>query len=129
MERQVVPAVSPVVELFGYSRAVRVGRHVFVAGTAPVMEDGADPPSDAYGQMRRCLEIVLAALAEVGARAEDVVRTRIFLTTLDAFEEVGRAHGDVFREIRPATAAVVVAALADPRWVVEIEADAIVPGQ
>jgi enamine deaminase RidA (YjgF/YER057c/UK114 family) len=126
MERQVVPAISPVVELWGYSRAVRVGPHVFVAGTAPVMDGGGDPPPDAYGQARRCLEIVLAALAELGAGAGDVVRTRIFITRAEDADEVGRAHGEVFRETRPATAAVVVAALLDSRWLVEIEADAIV---
>jgi enamine deaminase RidA (YjgF/YER057c/UK114 family) len=126
MKRQLVPAVSRQVDLYGYSRAVKVGRHVFVAGTAPVMEADADPPSDAYGQARRCLEIVLAALEELGARAEDVVRTRVFLTSADDADAVGRAHAEVFRAIRPATAAVVVASLLDPRWLVEIEADAIV---
>jgi enamine deaminase RidA (YjgF/YER057c/UK114 family) len=110
----------------GYSRAVVVGDRVFVSGTAPVMEGGADPPRDAYGQARRCLEIVLAALAEAGARPEDVVRTRMYLVRADDLEEVARAHGEVFGEVRPATTGVVVAALLDPRWLVEIEADAII---
>ena len=110
----------------GYSRAVVVGDHVFVSGTAPVMPDGADPPADPYGQARRCLEILLAALADAGAKPEDVVRTRMFLTRAEDIEEVGRAHAEVFHDVRPATTGVVVAALLDPRWLVEIEADAII---
>jgi enamine deaminase RidA (YjgF/YER057c/UK114 family) len=110
----------------GYSRAVVVGDHVFVSGTAPVMPDGADPPSDPHGQARRCLEIVLAALGEAGARPEDVVRTRMYLTRAGDIDEVGRAHAEVFGDVRPATTGVVVAALLDPRWLVEIEADAII---
>ena len=83
-------------------------------------------PSDAYGQARRCLEIVVAALAEVGAAPEHVVRTRIYLLDATDWEEVGRAHGEVFADVRPATTFVVVAGLLDPRWQVEIEAEAIV---
>ena len=109
----------------GYSRAVVVGRRVFVAGTAPVMPDGGDPPADAYGQARRCLEIIAAALAEVGAGPEHVVRTRVFLTDAADWPEVGRAHGEVFADVRPAST-MVVTALLDPKWLVEIEADAIV---
>jgi enamine deaminase RidA (YjgF/YER057c/UK114 family) len=116
----------PMEREFGYSRAVVVGPRVFVSGTAPVMPDGADPPPDAYGQARRCLEIVLTALAEAGAGPEDVVRTRLYLTRAEDIQEVGRAHGEVFGEIRPATTGIVVAALFDPRWLVEIEADAII---
>lgn len=111
---------------FGYSRAVRVGPHVHVAGTAPVMPEGADPPPDAYGQTRRCLEIIVAALAEAGATPADVVRTRWYLTRTEDMAEVARAHGEVFAEIRPAATGVVVAALFDPRWLVELEADAVV---
>ena len=110
----------------GYSRAVRVGGTVSVAGTAPVMPDGADPPSDPYGQARRCLEIIVAALAEVDAGPEHVVRTRVYLTRAEDWEEVGRAHGEAFGGARPATSMVVVAGLLDSRWLVEIEADAIV---
>jgi enamine deaminase RidA (YjgF/YER057c/UK114 family) len=109
-----------------YSRAVRVGDAVAVAGTAPVMPDGADPPVDAYGQARRCLEIIIEALAAVGAGPEHVVRTRIYLTRADDWPEAGRAHGEVFGQARPATTMLAVAALLDPRWLVEIEADAIV---
>jgi enamine deaminase RidA (YjgF/YER057c/UK114 family) len=126
MERRLISSASPYEPMFGFSRALRVGEHVSVAGTAPIMADGGDPPSDAYGQTRRCLEIILAALAEAGAQAKDVVRTRIYATSPDNFEEVARAHGEVFADIRPASTLVVVAALLDPRWLVEIEADAIV---
>jgi enamine deaminase RidA (YjgF/YER057c/UK114 family) len=110
----------------GYSRAVRVGNVVSIAGTAPVMPDGADPPADPFGQARRCLEIIVASLAEVGAGPADVVRTRIYLTSADDWPEVGRAHGEVFGDARPVTTMLAVSALLDPRWVVEIEADAIV---
>jgi enamine deaminase RidA (YjgF/YER057c/UK114 family) len=110
----------------GFSRAVLVGNAVYVAGTAPVMPDGGDPPSDAYGQARRCLEIIVEALRQAGAGPEHVVRTRTFLTAPEHWEEVGRAHGEVFGDIRPAST-MVVAQLLDPRWLVEMEADAILP--
>jgi enamine deaminase RidA (YjgF/YER057c/UK114 family) len=126
MERQLVSSGSPYEPVFGYSRAVRVGQHVSVAGTAPIMADGGEPPSDAYGQTRRCLEIILAALAEAGAAADDVIRTRVYATRAEDFDEVARAHGEVFSDIRPASAYIVVDALVDPRWLVELEADAIV---
>jgi enamine deaminase RidA (YjgF/YER057c/UK114 family) len=116
----------PMEREFGYSRAVVVGPRVFVSGTAPVMPGGADPPPDAYGQAQRCLEIVLAALAEAGAGPEDVVRTRLYLTRPENIQDVGRAHGEVFGESRPATTGIIVTALFDPRWLVEIEADAII---
>ena len=121
-----MPAVSPMAASVGYSRAVRVGDHVSVAGTAPVMPDGADPPAGPYEQARRCLEIVVASLAELGAGPEHVVRTRVYLTRADDWPEVGRAHGEVFGGSTPASTMVVVAALLDPRWLVEIEADAII---
>jgi enamine deaminase RidA (YjgF/YER057c/UK114 family) len=126
MKRRLISSAMPLEETFGYSRAVVAGDRVFVSGTAPVMPDGADLPADAYGQARRCLEIVLAALAEAGAGPEHVVRTRMYLTRAGDIDEVGRAHGEVFGQVRPATTGVVVAALFDPRWLVEIEADAII---
>jgi enamine deaminase RidA (YjgF/YER057c/UK114 family) len=98
---------------------------VFVSGTAPIPADGSDPPASAYEQARLCLAIVLGALEQAGARAEDVVRTRLYVVDADEFEDVGRAHGEVFGEIRPATAGIVVKGLLDPRWRVEIEADAV----
>jgi enamine deaminase RidA (YjgF/YER057c/UK114 family) len=127
MERRLVSSGSPYEPTIGFSRAVRDGRQVFVAGTCAVMPDGGDPPADAYGQAKRCLEIILAALGEAGARAEHVVRTRTFLLAAEDWEDVGRAHGEVFGAVRPASTMIVVSALLDPRWVVEIEADALLP--
>ena len=89
------------------------------------MPDGAPPPSGAYAQARRCLEIILDALAQLGARPQDVVRTRVYVTSADDWQEIGRAHGEVFGEIRPASAMLVITGLLDPRFLVEIEADAI----
>jgi enamine deaminase RidA (YjgF/YER057c/UK114 family) len=126
MERRRISSAMPLEQTFGYSRAIVAGDRVFVSGTAPVMPDGADPPSDAYGQAWRCFEIILAALDEAGGGPEDVVRTRMYVTRTGDIEEVGRAHGEVFGTIRPATTGIVVAALFDPRWLVEIEADAII---
>jgi enamine deaminase RidA (YjgF/YER057c/UK114 family) len=123
MQRQLVPAISPQAATVGYSRAVRDGRFVHVAGTAPVGTDSLDP----YVQATRCLEIVEAALAEVGAKPEHVVRTRVYLVDAADWEAVGRAHGKLFADVRPASTMVVVAALLDERWRVEIEADALLP--
>jgi enamine deaminase RidA (YjgF/YER057c/UK114 family) len=125
MERQLISTGSPYERAVGYSRAVRVGDRVFVAGCAPVMPDDADPPSDSYGQARRCLERIEQALTDAGGSLEDVVRTRVYLTPAADFEEFGRAHGEAFREIRPANTTVVVAGLVDPRWLLEIEAEAV----
>jgi enamine deaminase RidA (YjgF/YER057c/UK114 family) len=125
--RRLVSSGSPYEPTIGFSRAVRDGRHVFVAGTCAVMPDGADPPPDAYGQARRCLEIILVALGEAGAAPEHVVRTRTFLLSADDWKDVGRAHGEVFGDVRPASTMIVVSALLDRRWVVEIEADALLP--
>ena len=125
MERQLVPAVSPFAEAAGYSRVVRMGQHVFVAGTAPIMPGDADPPADAYGQARRCLEIIRAALDEAGATAADVVRTRIFVTDASLMDDVMRAHGEVFRDVRPVNTSCIVELL-DARWLLEIELEAVV---
>jgi enamine deaminase RidA (YjgF/YER057c/UK114 family) len=127
MGRKLVSSGSPYEPVIGFSRAVVDGRHVAVAGTAPVMADGADPPPDAYGQARRVLQIILAALAEVGAGAEHVVRTRTYLIRPEDWEQAGRAHGEVFGDVRPASTMVVVTGFLDPRWVVEMEADALLP--
>jgi enamine deaminase RidA (YjgF/YER057c/UK114 family) len=123
--RRRISSGSPFEPTFGYARAVVEGDRVFVSGTAPIMPDDREPPSDAYGQARRCLEIILAALREAGAGAGDVVRTRVFLIDRADFDQVARAHGEVFGEVRPASTAVIVAGLIDPRWRVEIEADAV----
>ena len=128
MERSLISSGSPYEPVVGFSRAVVVGPHIYVAGTAPIMPEGAEPPADAYGQARRCLEIILAALEQAGAGAEHVVRTRVYLTRVEDFEQVGRAHGEVFAASRPANTTLVVEGLVDPRWLVEIEADAVVDG-
>jgi enamine deaminase RidA (YjgF/YER057c/UK114 family) len=125
MPRTRIGSGSPYEPVIGFSRAVVAGHHVSVAGTAPVMPDGAEPSADAYGQACRVLEIILAALAEAGATAADVVRTRTYLVRAEDWEEVGRAHGDVFGDVRPASTMVVVSGFLDPRWVVEMEADAV----
>ena len=128
MERRLISSGSPYEPVVGFSRAVRVGEHVYVAGTAPVMPEGADPPTDAYGQARRCLDIIANALEQAGASLADVVRTRVYLVRVEDFEEVGRAHGEVFGDIRPANTTLLAGGLVDPRWLVEIEAEAVVSG-
>jgi enamine deaminase RidA (YjgF/YER057c/UK114 family) len=125
--RRLIASGSPYEPVIGFSRAVVDGRHVSVSGTAPVMADGGDPPADAYGQTKRVLEIVVGALVEAGAGPEHVVRTRTYLTNAGDWEEVGRAHGEVFAGVRPASTMIVVNAFLDPRWVVEMEADALLP--
>lgn len=113
----------------GYCRAVRRGPHVAVSGTAPVGPDGrVIAPGDGYAQATRCIEIVGAALAELGAGLADVVRTRMFVTDVSRWEEFGRAHRDAFGAHPPATTMVQVSGLIDPAMLIEIEADAIVDG-
>ena len=126
--RKLISSGSPFEPRIGFSRAVRVGPFVAVSGTAPIAPDGGvAAPGDVYGQTKRCLEIIGQALAEVGAEPSHVVRTRVYLVDADDWEGVGHAHGEVFADIRPATSFVVVASLLDPAWLVEIEAEAIVP--
>jgi enamine deaminase RidA (YjgF/YER057c/UK114 family) len=123
--RQRIASKSPFEDQVGFSRAVRIGDRVLVSGTAPIWPDGSCD-QDAEAQMRRCLEIVIEALGEAGARPEHVTRTRMFITDPADAEAVARAHSAVFGEIRPAATMVVVAGLLDPRWKIEIEAEAIV---
>ena len=125
MERKRISSGSPYEPVIGFSRAVVAGHHIAVAGTAPIMPDGGEPPLDAYGQAVRCFEIVLEALREAGAGAEHVIRTRTFLVDVADGDEVRRAHGEVFGDVRPASTMIVVRGFLDPRWRVEIEADAI----
>ena len=124
MIRQRISSGSPFEPVIGFSRAVRAGERVLVSGTAPIWPDGSCDP-DPERQARRCLEIILAALREAGAGSEHVVRTRTYLISAADYEAVGRAHGAVFGEVRPASTMVVVAALLDARWKVEMEAEAI----
>jgi enamine deaminase RidA (YjgF/YER057c/UK114 family) len=121
--RKNIPGGSPYEPIIGFSRAVRVGNAVHLAGTGPV---GADN-EDVTGQTRRIFAIAEKALAEAGATLADVVRTRMYLTHTEDWEAIGRVHGEFFGDIRPAATMVVVAALLNPNWRIEIEMDAIIP--
>ena len=123
-DRHHISSGSPYEPSIGFSRAVRIGDRVLVSGTAPVWADGSCP-DDVTVQARRCLEIVETSLQKAGAQLTDVVRTRMFITDAAYADDVGRAHGEAFGDIRPAATMVVVAALLDPRWKVEIEAEAV----
>ncbi len=123
--RQHVSSGSPYEPRIGISRAVRVDDRVLVSGTAPIWPDGSCDP-DAGAQARRCFEIIVTALQELGATAGDVVRTRMFITDPADGDAVGAAHAEVFGEARPAATMVAVSAFLDPRWKVEIEAEALV---
>ena len=124
MTRQNISSGSPFEPTVGFSRAVRVDDRVLVAGTAPIWPgDFFDP--EPIAQARRCLEIMLGALAEAGGKPGDVVRTRMFITDAAHADAVGEAHGEVFSEIRPASTMVVVRGLLDQRWVVEMELEAV----
>jgi enamine deaminase RidA (YjgF/YER057c/UK114 family) len=124
-DRQLISSGSPFEATIGFSRAVRVGDRVVVAGTAPIWPDGSCDP-DPEAQAERCLEIIRVALSEAGASMDDVVRTRMFLIDAADGDAVGRAHGRVFSAVRPAATQVVVAALLRPEWKVEIEAEAVI---
>ena len=122
LTRQNLPGTSPYELIIGFSRAVRIGNTIHVSGTGPV---GADE-ADATGQTRQILSIAKAILERAGASFNDVVRTRMYLTHAADWEAVGRVHGEVFADIRPAATMVVVAQLLNPTWRVEIEFDAVV---
>lgn len=126
MERQRILSGSSYEAAVGYSRAVRVGDRVLVSGTAPIWPDGSCDP-DPQAQAGRCVEIILGALAEAGAGPEDVVRTRMYIVDPADAGAVGRAHAAAFGETGPASTMVIVAGLVDPRWRVEIEAEAVTP--
>jgi enamine deaminase RidA (YjgF/YER057c/UK114 family) len=121
--RQWVSSGSPYEPTIGFSRALRAGNRVLVSGTGPVWSDGSCP-NDAGAQARRCFEIIGDALAKAGAGWSDVLRTRMFITDPAAADQVGAVHGELFGEVRPAATMVIVAGLLDPRWKVEIEAEA-----
>jgi enamine deaminase RidA (YjgF/YER057c/UK114 family) len=124
VDRRVISSGSSLEQRWGYSRAVVVGDHVYVAGTAPIMPEDADPPPEPYEQMRRCLEIVGNALAEAGGSLDDVVSTRVYMTDRSHTPEVMRAHGEAFGSARPACTSV-VCVLLDERWHCELEVEAV----
>lgn len=123
MNRINIPGTSPYEPTIGFSRAVRIGNAIHVSGTAPV---GAEDLS-AYEQTRTALALIGKALAEAGAGFEHVIRTRMYITHTEDWEEIGRAHGEIFSNIRPAATMVTVKELLNPKWRVEIEADAMIP--
>jgi enamine deaminase RidA (YjgF/YER057c/UK114 family) len=125
-ERRHISSGSPFEPTIGFSRAVRVGDRVVVSGTGPVMPAGPCPDG-AGPQARRCFEIIAAALAEAGASLDDVVRTRMYVTSAGDGDAVGAVHGEILGHVRPAATMVVVAGLLDPAWKVEIEAEAVLP--
>jgi enamine deaminase RidA (YjgF/YER057c/UK114 family) len=125
IERQIVSSGSPYEPVIGFSRAIRVGDRILVSGTAPVWPDGSCDP-DPAAQARRCWEIIIDALDQCGAGPSEIVRTRTYLTEAADWEAVGLVHGEVMGGARPAATMVVVAALLDPRWKVEIDAEAVV---
>jgi enamine deaminase RidA (YjgF/YER057c/UK114 family) len=128
MERQLISSGALYEPKIGFSRAVRVGPHIAVSGTAPIAAAGGTAyPGDLYGQTKRCLEIIEKAVNDAGGRREHIVRTRLFLKDIQGWEEAGRAHGEFFKDVRPASTMIQIVQAIDPSWLVEIEADAIVP--
>ena len=119
-------SASPYEAAFGFSRALRIGNHIIVSGTAPVEADGSSTPGDSAAQARRCFAIILGAIGELGGSAADVVRTRTYITDPTDADAVGAVHGEVFRDVRPASTMVVVSALLRPEWRIEIEAEALI---
>jgi enamine deaminase RidA (YjgF/YER057c/UK114 family) len=128
MKRSNISSGSKWEPTVGYSRAVRVGDRIIVSGTVGADTGGKAVPGGAYAQAKRALEIIVGALGEAGASARDVVRTRMYVTDISQWQEVGRAHAETFGEVRPATSMIEVSALIDPEMVVEIEAEAVVSG-
>ena len=126
--RTLISSGAPLEPQIGFSRAVRVGNLLAVAGTAPIASDGSvTSPGDVYGQTKRCLEIIAAAISDAGLGIDDVIRTRIMLTDIETWREAAKAHGESFSRIRPACTFVEVSRFIDPGWLVEIEADCVVP--
>ena len=129
MKRQNISSGSPYEPVIGFSRAVRIGNVVAVGGSAPIGPDGKTVGvGDPAAQTRRCIEVIRIALEKAGVRLEDVIRTRVFFTRQSDWEAIGRAHGEAFGSIRPASTMAIVKGLIDDEWLVEIEADAVVAG-
>ena len=127
MPRKLVSSGSYLEPEIGFSRAVRVGPFVAVAGTAPIAaEGGTAAPGDVHGQTRRCLDIIAEAVAGAGGKIDNVIRTRIMLTDMSRWRDAARAHGEVFRDVRPACTFVQVSGFIDPAWLVEVEADCVI---
>jgi len=127
MSRQLFATKTEWEPFIGYSRAVRVGDHVFVSGTVATDANGAAvAPGDGYAQAIQVLENLKTALERAGASLGDVVRTRMFVTDISKWQEYGRAHGEYFRDIRPVTSMIEVKGLIDPSYMIEIEADALI---
>jgi enamine deaminase RidA (YjgF/YER057c/UK114 family) len=125
--RKQISSGSPFEKPIGFSRAVRIGNTIAVAGTAPIAKDGTVAcRGDLYGQTLRCLTIIREAVEAAGGCLADIIRTRVMLTAIDHWKEAGRAHGEFFGEIRPACTFVEVSGFIDPEWLVEVEADAVV---
>ena len=127
MPRKLVSSGSYLEPEIGFSRAVRVGQMIAVAGTAAIAAEGGPvAPGDVYGQTKRCLEIIDRAVSAAGATMAQVIRTRVLLTDISSWRDAARAHGEVFHDVRPACTFVQVSGFIDPTWLVEIEADCVI---
>ena len=126
MPRKVISSGSYLEPEIGFSRAVRVGQFIAVAGTAPISANNTPAPGDVYGQTILCLDIISKAVAEAGGTMANVIRTRIMLTDIANWRDAARAHGEVFSDVRPACTFVQISGFIDPTWLVEIEADCVI---
>lgn len=129
MARKNITYGQPLEKEIGFSRAVRIGNIIAVSGTAPIAPDGSVAnPGDAYGQAKRCLEIIKDVIEKADGRLEDVIRTRIFLKDMNTWKDAAKAHGEFFANIQPACTFIEVNRFIDPEWLIEIEVDAVLEG-